>query len=488
MARKLTKLKITEVSSVDRGAGEGVDVVLMKNEDPEMPWTAADAERHTGKADSPKKRHQWATVANAALADGKEEGAAIRIANAAIAKMADDDETYTLVGGQRIDGTLKDISDEPYWKREFSAEERERDAKSGAAESDGSYPIHNKSDLHNAMQAIGRSKNPGKTKAHIRARAKALGLESELSDAFKREGGFVSGLIKARDAFMASVKSILVDENTSEAKKQLLLDTTSEQFLDHVADDLVKSLSGGDPVEPSKEDDMSPEIKKALGLPENATAEQVTEAVVKLTSAADKTKDEQIAKLTAELEVRDANFSDEEALFYKTLREETQKEAFRKADKIGRITQMEKREPELLELAKIAAERDALAKRISRLEEEKELANWTKRAVDAGLPTSDGGTLMKLAKCGDMAAIDKMLNYTKSAIAAAKEGGLFKEFGATGSVGPVSAYDELETKAAEYRKANPSLSLAQAFAKVYTDPANVKLAQKERAESRDAAR
>jgi hypothetical protein len=476
MARRLTKLKITEVSSVDRGAGEGVDVVLMKNEDPNMPWTAADAERHTGKADTPKKRHQWATVANAALADGKDDGAAIRIANAAIAKMADDENE---------DADL-------YWKREFSAEERERDAKSGAAESDGSYPIHNKSDLHNAMQAIGRSKNPGKTKAHIRARAKALGLESELSDAFKRDRGavgtVVDSLAKARDAFVASVRSILGDENMSTEKKQLLLDTTSEQLVDHITDDIVKSLSGGDPVEPAKEDDMSPELKKALGLPENATAEQVTEAVVKLTSAADKTKDEQIAKLTAELEVRDANFSDEETLFYKTLREESQKEAFRKADKIGRITQMEKREPELLELAKIAAERDALAKRISRLEEEKELANWTKRATDAGLPASDGGTLMKLAKCGDMAAIDKIVNYTKSAIAAAKEGGLFKEFGATGTIGPQSALDELNAKALEYRKANPKFTIEQSFAKVYTDPANAALAKKERIESREAAR
>lgn len=71
-------------------------------------------------------------------------------------------------------------------KREFSAEERRDDARSGAAESDGSFPIENATDLHNAMRAVGRSKNPAKTRAHIRARARALGLESELSDAFKR--------------------------------------------------------------------------------------------------------------------------------------------------------------------------------------------------------------------------------------------------------------------------------------------------------------
>lgn len=71
-------------------------------------------------------------------------------------------------------------------KREFSAEERSAAADSGAAMPDGSFPIKSKQDLHNAMQAIGRAKNPGEVKAHIRARAKALGLESELSDAFKK--------------------------------------------------------------------------------------------------------------------------------------------------------------------------------------------------------------------------------------------------------------------------------------------------------------
>lgn len=71
-------------------------------------------------------------------------------------------------------------------KREFSADERSAAADSGAAMPDGSFPIKSKQDLHNAMQAIGRAKNPSEVKAHIRARAKALGLESELSDAFKK--------------------------------------------------------------------------------------------------------------------------------------------------------------------------------------------------------------------------------------------------------------------------------------------------------------
>lgn len=73
------------------------------------------------------------------------------------------------------------------FKRDFSAQERHDAAASGAAMPDGSFPIKSREDLHNAMQAIGRAKNPGEAKAHIRSRAKALGLESELSDAFKKD-------------------------------------------------------------------------------------------------------------------------------------------------------------------------------------------------------------------------------------------------------------------------------------------------------------
>lgn len=61
----------------------------------------------------------------------------------------------------------------------FSPEEREELAKKGQAMKDGSYPIRNKADLKNAIQAYGRAKNKAATKKHIIKRAKALG-ETEL--------------------------------------------------------------------------------------------------------------------------------------------------------------------------------------------------------------------------------------------------------------------------------------------------------------------
>jgi len=61
-------------------------------------------------------------------------------------------------------------------KREFSDEQRDRLASTGAAMPDGSFPIANRGDLDNARQAVGRSKNPGAARAHIRERARALGV------------------------------------------------------------------------------------------------------------------------------------------------------------------------------------------------------------------------------------------------------------------------------------------------------------------------
>lgn len=99
MPRVLKDIHITEVSGVDRGAGRGVKIVLMKR---------------------------------------------------------DDDQ-------------------EPYWKRDFSQEQRDAAAESGAALPDGSFPIKTLQDLKNAIHAIGRAKDPAKVKAHIKTRARALG-------------------------------------------------------------------------------------------------------------------------------------------------------------------------------------------------------------------------------------------------------------------------------------------------------------------------
>ena len=70
-------------------------------------------------------------------------------------------------------------------KRTFTAEERRAAERSGAAMRGGRYPIENKEDLHAAIHAVGRGKGShAAIRAHIRRRAKALGLESELPESY----------------------------------------------------------------------------------------------------------------------------------------------------------------------------------------------------------------------------------------------------------------------------------------------------------------
>lgn len=49
----------------------------------------------------------------------------------------------------------------------------------------GSFPIENIADLHNAIRAIGRAKDPAAAKRHIRKRARELGAEDELPDTWE---------------------------------------------------------------------------------------------------------------------------------------------------------------------------------------------------------------------------------------------------------------------------------------------------------------
>ena len=73
-------------------------------------------------------------------------------------------------------------------KRTFTADQRRAAAKSGAAMKDGSYPILNRSDLANAIRAIGRAKNPAAAKAHIISRARALGATGMIPDDWGGKG------------------------------------------------------------------------------------------------------------------------------------------------------------------------------------------------------------------------------------------------------------------------------------------------------------
>jgi hypothetical protein len=82
-----------------------------------------------------------------------------------------------------IDGDL-DADDDAFDadKGEFSGAQREKDAEQGVAMPDGSYPIRSAKDVENAVRDYYRSGKKADVKAHILARAKAIGAESALPD------------------------------------------------------------------------------------------------------------------------------------------------------------------------------------------------------------------------------------------------------------------------------------------------------------------
>lgn len=86
MANVLRHLKILEVSSVDRGAGEGVKIVLMKRDAPvDKIWKSNDELPDAIKGSLPGEAQTvWRKVANQQLADGAGEKSAIKQAWSAV--------------------------------------------------------------------------------------------------------------------------------------------------------------------------------------------------------------------------------------------------------------------------------------------------------------------------------------------------------------------------------------------------------------------
>lgn len=74
-------------------------------------------------------------------------------------------------------------------KEDFSSDERKRLASEGKALPDGSFPIRNKGDLSNAIQAYGRAGDKGRAKSWIIRRARALGATSQLPEAWSVSKG-----------------------------------------------------------------------------------------------------------------------------------------------------------------------------------------------------------------------------------------------------------------------------------------------------------
>jgi hypothetical protein len=79
-------------------------------------------------------------------------------------------------------------------KREVSDAQRVKDAEEGIAMPDGSYPIRSAKDVQNSVKDWRRTGEEADVKAHIIARAKAIGAESALPDDWRETADKAAGV------------------------------------------------------------------------------------------------------------------------------------------------------------------------------------------------------------------------------------------------------------------------------------------------------
>lgn len=179
-------------------------------------------------------------------------------------------------------------------KREFSADKRRELAEKGQALPDGSFPIVNKSDLSNAIQAFGRAGDKEKAKRHIIKRAKALGAAEMLPDDWQVS----KSDNQEEEGAMPRTLSEEVRKGLSDEAREYLEELEAE-----VAKNAETPPSGKeddpDPQDITKRDDIPEDIKKMFS--------DQAEAVAKAESIA---KEERDRRLTREWEERLAGLNE----------------------------------------------------------------------------------------------------------------------------------------------------------------------------------
>ncbi len=400
---KLKNLFINRVASVDKGAGEGVEILLMKNAD---------------------------------------EGAV-----------------------------------EAYLKRNFSEKQRRDLANSGKAMSDGSFPIENEGDLHNAIRAVGRSKDPKAAKAHIIARAKAMGDEGALPDGWNVAKAEILPEIETASAdLLKSVESILGD--SSETAKAEMLAKSFEQFNEHLNGEVVALIAKKDKTMAKDPKDMN----------DNDADDKAKAFADKLKKAESDLESANKALAVAKRELAFATMTETHKEYVaKADMSEGERDAFvnkSASDRDAEITAqpLEKRMP--VHLRKAQEELVTLRKQVADMAEVGTVLSFEKRASDLGFKGEFGAVLRK-AYAGDAEAITKFETEIKALRKQASTGSLFATFGKSQSEGG-SAMDALMGKADELRKTETKLTREQAFAKVYEDPANHELVKQYKGEKQAA--
>ena len=412
-------------------------------------------------------------------------------------------------------------------KVKYNTDDRKEMAGNGEAMSDGSYPIKDSQDLENAIHAVGRGRNNSHNaiRRHIMTRAKALGMEDKIPDTWSDGGklskslrdvfeksaiplddpdgdegaqafnevlgeqelsqAFWDAWYKGTSALQESLCSIIKDDSTTD--KSSAIQESLKQFADYIETilpgDVGKAIAtgivasagqAGTPV--NKGDVMTVELKKALGLPETASEADVLKAIADKDTDLAKTKEE-LEKAKAKAPADDGDADDE---MKKSL---ASGDAFRTPE--GVIITKKAVGDATFQVLKSQNDRIVKAEEdLKKAREADEERAFAKRAEDAGCTLAFGSTLRK-AYSGDKAAQEELEKQIKALNEQVDKSNLFKSFGHGQEEG--SAIAEFTAKVEEVKKANPKLSDAGAFAKVYTDPANRDLKKRYDDELRSAA-
>jgi hypothetical protein len=370
---------------------------------------------------------------------------------------------------------LDDAAYQALCKRSFTADERRKAAASGTAMPDGSYPIENKGDLQNAIHAIGRGTGSlAAVQEHIGRRAQALGATDLLPDdwnAGKRlpistadDGALCiehdgdPELSKALDAYArcgggASDRADFIRYLTQRGYRAA--------DCEKVADRLAAVASGPVAAGNGTAGGMSEKHKAFMESRDAKLPEGGKDAFAAMSPAE---RDSHIENNP--LEDGDVENAATSGTAFKSVGGQliTKRVA-------GVMFDVLKSQDD-----EIRKSRDALAKAA----EEQASAEFAKRAGALGFGSEFGSTLRK-AYGGDAAAqaeVEQRITGLKKQV---EEGALFGSFGKSTPQGD-SAEAELRSKAEDLRRADPKLSSAQAFAKVYEDRANAEVVKRYKAE------
>lgn len=444
----LTKLVVGEVSGVDRGAGEGVTIVLMKRLDGESIYAPIEKSR---------------------------------LSQDAIA----------------------------YVSKEFSAEDRAAMVKTGHAMPDGGFPIGNADDLEKAIASIDAAKNPKAAKTHIISRAKALGAAEKIPEMWTQtqptKKSLIDGLIAIAKAATSAGASMPMVNRAQNALWKVIDSTATGDGVGN--DDLHKAFDEcaaylGGHVPSSGADAFAAAsviaISKIFGNGDEdampMTPAELEAAITKAVTAATAPLTANIAKLEFDLAV--SKMSPKAKTYFDKMADGDVKKAFplkKPADQDAEAEAADKAAiektalpPEVKELVlkteSIAAENVDLRKRLDAAESITKADDFKKRAVALGLAEADG-EIMRKAYSGDAEA-QKKLDEKILALSKQVNPRLFAEIGKAGEAKTGGTYDQLVAKADELRKtdAGKALTKEQAFSKVYEDPANKELVAAYKAE------